>query len=124
MSLPKFSSREAKATIQKAIQDFSVFYQSSGSPTKINASQRVQPAMDLIPQSQSLQKGRLSLAVAAIQREQIQHVFSAAKLYNTPLSTLQDRLAGALPQAAANAKKRKLLSTEEQSLVQWILDPN
>ena len=79
--------------------------------------------MDLIPQSQSLQKeGRLSLAVAAIQREQIQHVFSAAKLYNTPLSTLQDRLAGALPQAVANAKKRKLLSTEEQSLVQWILD--
>jgi hypothetical protein len=66
-----------------------VFYQSSGSPTKINASQRVQPAMDLIPQSQSLQKeGRLSLAVAAIQRKQIQHIFSAAKLYNTPLSTL------------------------------------
>ena len=70
-----------------------------------------------------LQKeGRLSLAIAAIQRDQIQHVYSAAKLYNTPLSTLQDRLAGALPQAAANAKKRKLLLTEEQSLVQWILD--
>jgi hypothetical protein len=43
-------------------------------------------------------------------------------LYNTPRSTLRDRLAGAQPQAAANAKKRKLSPIEEQSLVEWILD--
>lgn len=43
-------------------------------------------------------------------------------MYDTPRSTLRGRLAGALPQAAANAQKRKLHPVEEQSLVQWILD--
>ena len=79
--------------------------------------------MASIPQHQSLYKeARLSLATAAINSNKIQRVYTAAKLYETPRSTLEGRLAGALPQAIANAKKRKLLPTEEQSLVQWILD--
>ena len=32
------------------------------------------------------------------------------------------RVRGALPQASANAQKRKLSPTEEQSLVEWVLD--
>jgi hypothetical protein len=74
-------------------------------------------------QRQLLHKeARLSLATAAIYTKKIQRVYTAAKLYETPRSNLDGRLAGALPQAIANAKKRKLLPTEEQSLVQWILD--
>jgi hypothetical protein len=75
------------------------------------------------PQRQLLhKKARLSLATAAIHTKKIQRVYTAAKLYETPQSTLDSRLAGALPQAIANAKKRKLLPAEEQSLIQWILN--
>jgi hypothetical protein len=75
------------------------------------------------PQRQLLYKeARLSLATAAIHTKKIQRVYTAAKLYETPRSTLDGRLAGALPQAIANAKKRKLLPAEEQSLIQWILN--
>jgi len=67
-------------------------------------------------------EGRLLLATAAVQNDKNLRIYRAARLYSTPQSTLRDRLAGALPQATSNAKKRKLLPTKEQSLVQWILD--
>jgi len=74
-------------------------------------------------QAQKAQKeGRILLATQAIQNHQKLRVYRAAKLYSAPRSTLQDRLAGAQPQAISNARKRKLLPTEEQALVQWILD--
>ena len=74
-------------------------------------------------QAQKAQKeGRILLATQAIQNHQKLRVYRAAKLYSAPHSTLQDRLAGAQPQAISNAQKRKLLPTEEQALVQWILD--
>jgi hypothetical protein len=74
-------------------------------------------------QRQLLQKeARLSLATAAIHTKKISRVYRAATLYETLRSTLRGRLAGALPQAIANTQKRKLLPTEEQSFVQWILD--
>jgi hypothetical protein len=71
---------------------------------------------------QALNEGRLALATTALQRDKKLRVNRASILYQTPRSTLRGRLAGSLPQAAANAQKRKLYSTEEQSLVQWILD--
>jgi hypothetical protein len=75
------------------------------------------------PQRQLLHKeARPSLATAAIHTKKIQPVYTAAKLYKTPQSTLDGRLAGALPQAIANAKKQKLLPAEEQSLIQWPLN--
>jgi hypothetical protein len=74
-------------------------------------------------QLQSAQKeGRLRLAISVLQAHKNLRVRRVSALYNTPRSTLQDRLAGALPQAAANTKKRKLSLLEEQSLVRWILD--
>ena len=76
------------------------------------------PRRPLSPQKE----GRLALATAAIQNNRKLRVYKIAKLFNTPRSTLRDRIAGSLPQAAANAQKRKLSTTEEQSLVQWILD--
>ena len=73
--------------------------------------------------TQQLQKeGRLTLSKQAIQTKQISSFRRAARLYNIPRSTLQDRVNGALPQATANAQKRKLRPTEEQVLVEWILD--
>ncbi|KAL6152046.1 hypothetical protein ACJBU6_08936 [Exserohilum turcicum] len=72
----------------------------------------------LSPQRQ----GRLCLASQSIQRHQIKSQRKAAQLFNVPRSTLYDRLQGRQPQATANARKRKLLPIEEQSLVQWILD--
>ena len=67
-------------------------------------------------------EGRLVLATAVLQSDKNLHVRRVSCLYDTPRSTLRGRLAGALPQAAANATKRKLLPTEEQALVLWILD--
>ena len=72
----------------------------------------------LSPQRQ----GRISLASQSIQKQQIKSQRKAARLFNISRSTLYDRLQGSQPQALANAKKRKLSPTEEQSLVQWILD--
>ena len=73
--------------------------------------------------TQRLQKeARLDLSKQAIQKKQVLSSRLAARLYNIPRSTLQDRVNGALPQATANAQKRKLSTTEEQSLVQWVLD--
>lgn len=78
------------------------------------------------PPPQQLQigqkEGRLALAASVLQTHKNLSVHRVSALYNTPRSTLRGRLAGALPQAAANARKRKLLPVEEQSLVRWILD--
>ena len=75
----------------------------------------------LLPQLPS-KEGRILLAAAALKNNSELRVQRAASLYDTPRSTLQDRLAGALLLATSNAKKRKLLPTEEQALIQWILD--
>ena len=78
-----------------------------------------------MPPTQNAQRyqkeGRLALSIQAIQNKQILSTQRAAQLYNIPRSTLQGRVSGALPQAAANAQKRKLHPTEEQALVRWIL---
>jgi hypothetical protein len=71
---------------------------------------------------QAQKEGRLALSKQALQTSQKLSQRKVAKLYNIPRSTLQGRVNGSLPQAAANAQKRKLYPTEEQSLVQWILD--
>jgi hypothetical protein len=79
--------------------------------------------MPLAQHTQQAQKeGRLVLSVRAIQAGQISSTQKAAHLYNVPRSTLRRRVTGTLPQAVTNARKRKLHPTEEQSLVDWILD--
>jgi len=72
---------------------------------------------------QKLQKvGRLALSKKFIQNKQVSSVYKAANLYDVPESTLRDRIKGSIPIAQSNAKKRKLQPSEEQALVQWILD--
>jgi hypothetical protein len=74
-----------------------------------------------IPSPQQLQsaqkEGRLRLATSVLQQNKKLHIYRVSVLYDIPNSTLHGRLAGALPQATANARKRKLLLAEEQSLV-------
>jgi hypothetical protein len=69
-------------------------------------------------------EGRISLAIDAIQKKRVSTHSRAAALHTVSRTTLRRRLQGALPQAIANAYKRKLYPVEEQSLVQWILDLN
>ena len=71
---------------------------------------------------QAQKEGRLSLSIQAIQNKQVKSRRQAARLYSVPETTIRDRTRGAHPQAIANAQKRKLSPTEEQSLVEWILD--
>jgi hypothetical protein len=78
-----------------------------------------------MPQQQHLQsckEGRISLAIASYQSNPSQSVRRLSKLYNVPRSTLQTRLQGIKPRSEIISVKRKLRPTEEQSLVQWILD--
>ncbi|KAF2263142.1 hypothetical protein CC78DRAFT_604817, partial [Lojkania enalia] len=50
-------------------------------------------------------EGRIALAAAAVRKDKALPVRRAATLYDTPHSTLQGRLAGALPRAVSNATK-------------------
>ena len=74
--------------------------------------------MPTTQRTQKLQReGRLALSTQAVQTRQIKSLRQAATLYNIPRTTLRRRLNGILPQASANARKRKLSPTKEQSLV-------
>ena len=46
----------------------------------------------------------------------------AAKLYEIPESTLRDRMKGVPEAALARHPKQKLIATEEETLVRYILD--
>jgi hypothetical protein len=46
----------------------------------------------------------------------------AASSYDIIQSTLSRRIKGSIPKHESNAKKRKLLPSEEQALIDWILD--
>ena len=67
-------------------------------------------------------EGRLNLAIDSIQKNITSIPSRAATLYTILRTTLRRRLQDSLSKAAANAQKRKLLPTKEQSLLQWILD--
>ena len=69
-------------------------------------------------------EGRLSLAMVSYQNKPCQSIRALARAYNVPESTLQTRLRGVHPRSEIVSVNRKLLTTEEQSLVQWILDLN
>ncbi|EFQ94160.1 hypothetical protein PTT_08258 [Pyrenophora teres f. teres 0-1] len=69
-------------------------------------------------------EGRLSLAIVSYQNKPCQSIRALARAYNVPESTLRTRLRGVHPRSEIVSVNRKLLTTEEQSLVQWILDLN
>jgi hypothetical protein len=68
------------------------------------------------------QEARIILAMEAVRTSKKMNVTRAAKLYNVPRSTLRDRLRGKLQAAETRNFNLKLTSSEEETLVQYVLD--
>jgi hypothetical protein len=68
------------------------------------------------------QEGRILLAISDLQNGRIQPVAQAARIYEIPRTTLQDRLNGIQQRSLVRANNHKLTQYEEESLVKWVLD--
>ena len=66
------------------------------------------------------QEGRVLLAISSLEKKETTNIRTAARHYNVPRSTLQDRLNGTTYRMEQRANGHKL-TDEEESLVQWIL---
>lgn len=66
-------------------------------------------------------EGRILLAIEAIQKGQIQSIQAAAKAYNVPRQTLSYRLRGRASRVDSTPNSRKLTTTEESTLRNWII---
>lgn len=66
-------------------------------------------------------EGRLQLAVNALKKGQITSVREAARLFNVPRSTLQDRYSGCFQRSYKRAHNTKLSETKEISLREQII---
>ena len=62
--------------------------------------------------------------MVSYQNKPCQSIRALARAYDVPESTLRTRLRGVHPRSEIVSVNRKLSTTEEQSLVQWILDLN
>jgi hypothetical protein len=67
------------------------------------------------------QEGRISLAISAIQKQEISTISEAARRFEVPRTTLRDRLHGKTFRSETRANNHKLTQTEEESLLRWIL---
>jgi hypothetical protein len=70
----------------------------------------------------SLKEPQIQLALQAIQRDATLSQRRAATLYNVSQRTLSDRLAGISPRQDCTPNSMKLLITEEETIVDYILD--
>jgi hypothetical protein len=70
----------------------------------------------------SSNEGQLLLAIKAIQNDPSLTIRAAAKIYQTPFTTLQNRLTGIPSRRDITANSRKLTNSEESAIVQYILD--
>ena len=72
--------------------------------------------------TQSLQKeGRIALAIQAFYDGYFNSLKAACIAYDTPYSTVRDRVRGRVPRRDLRSVNKKLTDTEEATLVQWIL---
>jgi hypothetical protein len=69
----------------------------------------------------SNQEEKILLAIQAHKKGQISSFRKASALYTIPKSTLHARSKGRTTRENAQSKNRKLSSTKELSLIQWIL---
>jgi DDE superfamily endonuclease/Tc5 transposase-like DNA-binding protein/Psq-like protein len=67
------------------------------------------------------QEGKVLLALEDIKKGQIKSLRAAAKLYEIPFSTLQERAAGVSSRVDIYHHRQKLTQLEEDSLTKWIL---
>ena len=68
------------------------------------------------------QEARVLLALQVVGTSQKMNVTHVAKLYNVPRSTLRDRLRGKPQAAEVRNSNLKLTSSEEETIVQYVLD--
>lgn len=73
------------------------------------------------PNHQSDREARFLQAIEAIKSKSLPSIRAAARVYDVPHSTLATRLHGVLTRQKAHSERRKLLFTEEEALIQWIL---
>ena len=79
-----------------------------------------------MPPQRSLQRlqneGKLSLAVHAIENDQIHTIRSAARVFEVPQRTLNYRLHGRVARVDYRPVGHKLTTTEEETLRAWLID--
>ncbi|KAK7178070.1 transposase [Paraphaeosphaeria sporulosa] len=73
---------------------------------------------------QSAKEARIDLAIASYRSNPRQSLRRLARSFDVPRSTLQTRLHNVMSKHAIRPPNRKLYPTEEQTLVDWILDLN
>ena len=73
------------------------------------------------PNHESDQEARILQAIDAIHSNISPSVRAAARAYDVPRSTLADRLRGQPTRQQSQIVNRKLLPTEEEALLQWVL---
>ena len=71
--------------------------------------------------NQANREGRILLALNDLKQGRIYSLRAAAKLYDLPYSTLQDRATGVSSRVETGRYRRKVTELEEDSLVQWVL---
>jgi len=69
-----------------------------------------------------IQKGRIALAIKALRTTSRLSVRSATKAYDILESTFYNRIKSCTPKAEERNAQHNLISTEEETLVQYILD--
>ena len=72
-------------------------------------------------QKSANQEGKILLALQGVQKGQIKSLRAAAKLYEIPFSTLQERAAGVSSRVDIHHHRQKLTQLEEDLLTKWIL---
>lgn len=72
--------------------------------------------------SVQIKEGRIILAIEAIRVSKTMNLTRAAKVYNVPRTTLRDRLKGITPKPERRNAAHNLTSTEEETLIRYVLD--
>jgi uncharacterized protein YoaH (UPF0181 family) len=73
-------------------------------------------------QKDALKEAQIQLALSAIKKDATLSLRRAAAIYRAPLQTLSDRRAGRPSRADTMANSRNLTATEEQVIVEHILE--
>lgn len=73
------------------------------------------------PKNKDNRETRIAQAIKAIKDNTCPNIRAAARVFDVPRTTLTSRLHGQLTRQQSHTTQQKLLSTEEDALIQWIL---
>ena len=108
--------------------EYNVFYQRAGQPTELVSFCQEHPLAHQrdMPQQQNAQlsnrEGRIQLALSAYNNHQFKSLRRAAEAFNVPPSTLTSQYNGITHRPESRNAQHKLTATEEQTIVQYILN--